>query len=373
MGKKVAVILVVLASVCLMGFLAVRFYLTQHLYIKDESDEDLIETLFDVDFPGYTSFSILESEGEGIRRIPRHILLEVEMAAVPESVVCTAEIFFDVGDPMALNSQWHRLHCVGQHFLMAVVKEAMDYGLKENDCHADAITDTLAFWVHEDVIAPGEIRSTELRERIIVLAADEDYLASIPRRDGGVFDTGDMLLHDLAGGEGGYASYVLRCDGMLDGYRTRHLSDIYEIANRKPGDHILPDTLRPGSLQFPIPTSTPWSLLEGPVVEVTVIPDESCTGWKCATSGLVVEGGEPVAGVRVTMLQTSYCSPTGGEQKTESDEQGYFAFDTYVHDTDLLTLEFVKKGYEDVTVEVRGMDCLYCSCFPIEVTLEPAP
>jgi hypothetical protein len=72
-------------------------------------DEDLIAILFDLDFPGYSQITILESEGKGIRPIPRHILIEVTMKSYPEPRQCLAEIFFNVGDSMALNSLWRTI------------------------------------------------------------------------------------------------------------------------------------------------------------------------------------------------------------------------------------------------------------------------
>ena len=102
--KKLLISLLIFVGLCVALVLGLRFYLTQNLYIKPKSDEDLIAILFDIDFPGYPQITILESEGKGIRRIRRHILIEVTIESYPEPSQCLAEIYFDVGDPMALTS-----------------------------------------------------------------------------------------------------------------------------------------------------------------------------------------------------------------------------------------------------------------------------
>jgi hypothetical protein len=247
MKKKVGIAIIVIISLCMVSLLLAYFYFSQHLYLRPRSDEDLLSMLFDRGFPGYAQISILEVEGEGIRRIPRRILIDVSMEAFPEPVTCTGEIFYGLGDPMALNVQWHTLQCVGLHHMMERARTAVQAGMKPTICHAETITNLLAHWVKTNVIAPAEINARDLRERVTALAHDEQYMASIPHLDGGLFDTGDVVVHDLVeeGGREGHPAHVLRCDGTLDLYLTVGRGQVYEVADMQAGDRLLPETLQP--------------------------------------------------------------------------------------------------------------------------------
>jgi hypothetical protein len=246
--KRLLISLLIFVGLCVALVLGLRFHLTQNLYIKPMSDEDLIAILFDIDFPGYSQITILESEGKGIRRIPRHILIEVTMESYPEPSQCLAEIYFDVGDPMALNSQWRTIQCVGQHLLMEHTNTVMKYGMTPSNvpCQQDRITHLLAYWIRTGVIEPSDITSPEYREAVLSWAEDPDRLAAQDVLDGGFFNLAEAVVYDLAkDADKKYPRYVLRCDGSLDVYLTKSHNLPPNQAKLIPGDRILPDTHPP--------------------------------------------------------------------------------------------------------------------------------
>lgn len=246
--KRVLISLLVIAGICAALVLGLRFYLAENLYIKPESDEDLIATLFDSDFPGYSQITILEFEGTGIRRIPRQILVEVTLESYPAPSQCLAEIFFDVGDPMLLSGQWRTMPCVGQHLLMEQAHTVMKYGMSPSNapCQQDIITRLLAYWINTGVIEPDDITSPEYRKIVQSWAADPNRLGAQEVFDGGFFNLEEAIVHDLAqDAEKKYPRYVLRCDGSLDVYLTKSHNLPPNQAKLEPGDRILPDTYPP--------------------------------------------------------------------------------------------------------------------------------
>ena len=54
-----------------------------------------------------------------------------------------------------------------------------------------------------------------------------------------------------------------------------------------------------------------------------------------------------------------------------TNEEGEFHFEVYLHDTDHLTFEIIRDGCQPYHRRVKGMDCLYCSCSPLDLVLEP--
>ena len=62
---------------------------------------------------------------------------------------------------------------------------------------------------------------------------------------------------------------------------------------------------------------------------------------------------------------------TAGDHETVTGPDGTFAFDVYLHDTDSFLIEVEHDGYEPTSLLIGGFDCLYCSCPPIEIVLEP--
>lgn len=99
-----------------------------------------------------------------------------------------------------------------------------------------------------------------------------------------------------------------------------------------------------------------------------------CVGWYCEIDGVVylgsVDSGNELEGVQVKLSQISWCSPTAGEQETQSGPNGIFTFEVYIHDTDSINMQVDFEGYQPEKVNLGGFDCLYCSCPPVEIVLE---
>lgn len=77
-----------------------------------------------------------------------------------------------------------------------------------------------------------------------------------------------------------------------------------------------------------------------------------------------------IEGVTVKLGQTSYCSPTRGGHSSETDESGEFEFELFIHDTDGLFFQVENTGFMPWEGTLKGMDCLFCGCPPLEVILE---
>ena len=109
-------------------------------------------------------------------------------------------------------------------------------------------------------------------------------------------------------------------------------------------------------------------------VEATITPT-LCSGWQCTLEGVVYPGsatpGKEMSGIQVSLKQVSNCSPTAGDQQALTDENGRFSFDVYLHDTDSFVFEVSEASYQLARQKIGGFDCLYCSCSPIEIILQP--
>ena len=120
-------------------------------------------------------------------------------------------------------------------------------------------------------------------------------------------------------------------------------------------------------------TPTETSMLAEPAPSAT---PTYCVGWNCEIEGVVYLGsanpGNELEGVQVKLSQISWCSPTAGEQETQSGQNGTFAFEVYIHDTDSINIQVDFEGYQMGKVNLGGFDCLYCSCPPVEIVLEAA-
>jgi hypothetical protein len=132
-------------------------------------------------------------------------------------------------------------------------------------------------------------------------------------------------------------------------------------------------TVTPETTDIPTlaPTWTPIATLN-PTQEFF----SACVGWNCSLEGIVYVGspspGNQLEGIAVHLSQISCCSPTSGEHKAITGEDGTFAFAVYLHDTDTFLIKVQADGYEPVDRQIGGFDCLYCSCPPIEIVLQPA-
>jgi hypothetical protein len=81
--------------------------------------------------------------------------------------------------------------------------------------------------------------------------------------------------------------------------------------------------------------------------------------------------GNELGGVLVNLSQFSYCSPTRGEYELVTGEDGTFAFEVFLHDTDSFNFKVELDGYQTWEHAFGGFDCLYCSCPPVEIVLQP--
>ena len=106
---------------------------------------------------------------------------------------------------------------------------------------------------------------------------------------------------------------------------------------------------------------------------------DPCTGWWCTATGIVyagkVEPGNELEGAIITLNQSSYCSPTSGQQETVSGSDGKFEFgELFFHDTDGIRIEVAYEGYEMTQWDTKPLGCLYCDCFvtPLEILLQEA-
>ena len=106
---------------------------------------------------------------------------------------------------------------------------------------------------------------------------------------------------------------------------------------------------------------------------------DPCTGWWCSVKGIVyagtVEPGNELEGAIITLNQSSYCSPTSGQQETVSESDGKFEFgELFFHDTDGIRIDVAYEGYEMTQWDTKPLGCLYCDCFvlPLEIVLQVA-
>ena len=106
---------------------------------------------------------------------------------------------------------------------------------------------------------------------------------------------------------------------------------------------------------------------------------DPCTGWWCTATGIVyggtVEPGNELEGAIIKLNQSSYCSPTSGQQETVSESDGKFEFgELFFHDTDGIRIEVAYEGYEMTQWDTKPLGCLHCDCFvlPLEILLQDA-
>jgi hypothetical protein len=136
-------------------------------------------------------------------------------------------------------------------------------------------------------------------------------------------------------------------------------------------------SLPPTPTLAPLLTTPPPHSSQTPTQEMTAptFTPTSCTGWSCTIEGVVYAGeaapGNELGGAVVTLSQFSHCSPTEGEQEVVTEEDGTFAFEVYLHDTDSFHFEVDLNGYLPGEYSFGGFDCLYCSCLPLEIVLQP--
>ncbi|MCJ7622185.1 MAG: hypothetical protein MUO76_01685, partial [Anaerolineaceae bacterium] len=73
----------------------------------------------------------------------------------------------------------------------------------------------------------------------------------------------------------------------------------------------------------------------------------------------------------MSFSQTSWCSPTAGEQTTLSAEDGSFEFEVYIHDTDTFDFLVEVDGYDSASARTGGFDYLASDRLPVVIVLQP--
>jgi hypothetical protein len=121
---------------------------------------------------------------------------------------------------------------------------------------------------------------------------------------------------------------------------------------------------------------SPGTQAHSPTPSPTLDP---CTEWWCTATGIVyagaVEPGNELEGAIITLNQSSFCSPTSGQQETISGSDGKFEFsELFFHDTDGIRVEVAYEGSEMTQWDTKPLGCLHCDCFviPLEILLQAA-
>lgn len=247
--EKVAVRLVLIAAGVLLGLVFLVWLVFEpSLYVPARSDEDLVSMLFDPQRPGYGEVQVLSAEGEGWRRIPRVLQVEVELESYPRTVTCAGEILWREGDPMFLGITWQTLECAGHNRYIELAQEALrSGGLEGAECHTGRIAHLLARWLDLGLIDLDDLPWPETRARLTELAADPDLLTRLAPYDGGLFDTGQLVLReDVVPDRPPYneTSFVVRCDGTFEAFPVSP-GQVRGYVDLQRGDDLLPMTLEP--------------------------------------------------------------------------------------------------------------------------------
>jgi hypothetical protein len=88
------------------------------------------------------------------------------------------------------------------------------------------------------------------------------------------------------------------------------------------------------------------------------------------------QSGNELTGIELTLSHSSNCSPTRGEQVTQTNSDGVFAFDQiFFHDTDRIRIQIDADGSAQTVWDSSGKYCFFCSCFEdsLEIVLSPIP
>ena len=245
--KKIFRILLIAGGLILGLFICLSVYINQSLFVPSRTDQELINSVFDPEFPGYSKVAILSSQGEGLRKIPRTIQVEVQIESYPQALTCKGQVFWAAGDPMVLGVTWETLACAGQNRYMELAQIALDRGLERTGCHAERIAYLLARWVNSGLISLDDIYFPVINEWVSGLIEDPNFLNQLEPWDGGLFDTADIVVREdilRENGPDNRSSFVLRCNGTLEQY----LIDpgyIHAYTNIPVGDDLMPNTLIP--------------------------------------------------------------------------------------------------------------------------------
>lgn len=227
--------------------LCLSVYIDQSLYLSPMSDKELVEMIFPSDHAGFGQVEILSSQGEGLRRIPRTIEVEVRLESYPQPVTCKGQIYWAVGDPMTLGLTWETLACAGQGRYVDLAHWAMKESLTPASCHAERVAALLADWTRRGLIDLEELIYPETRQWVGELAGNSRPAGQLEAWDGGLFDTGRIILREEPVRESGpdsRSTFVLRCDGTVEQFQIDP-GYIHAFLEFGGGDYQLPATLIP--------------------------------------------------------------------------------------------------------------------------------
>jgi hypothetical protein len=247
MVKKLFIILGIIGGILVALVVCVVITMELGLYLPSISDQELVESAFSEDNPGYVNIEIISSQGEGIRRIPRTLEVVVQMESYPQTVTCQGEVFFIMGDPSAVNVRWRTLECAGHHHYIELAQAVQHNGFEYSECHDEKISLLLARWVKLGLIGIDDLIYPEVNDAVAPLAANPDLLTLQPALDAGLFDTANIIVRadvksDTESSQG--PSIVLRCDGSVEFYKMSSwlLNKSVDISYN---DYVLPETLEP--------------------------------------------------------------------------------------------------------------------------------
>ena len=120
---------------------------------------------------------------------------------------------------------------------------------------------------------------------------------------------------------------------------------------------------------------------DGNAIQGTSTPTpDPCTGWTCDVNGVLynqsTRPGNELAGIELTLIHSSNCSPTRGEHSSQTTTNGAFSFgQIFFHDTDRIRIQIDADGSAQTVWDSSGNYCFFCSCFedPLEIMLSPIP
>jgi hypothetical protein len=250
MGKKIVLILGIIAGLLAAFVICVVITMQFKLYLPLISDEELIGHAFPEENPGYGNIEIVNSQGEKDRRIPRSLEAVIQIESYPQTVTCQAEVYFVMGDPMAVMVRWRTLQCAGQNRYIELAQIALDYGFDYSECHDEKISLLLARWVKLGLIGMDDVIYPAVNDAVTPLVANSDLLTLQPALDAGLFDTSNMIVRRDVVAENETQkgqSVVLRCDGKAELFLINpgYINAYIELSG---GDYRIPDAIEPFSL-----------------------------------------------------------------------------------------------------------------------------
>jgi len=247
MGKKIFLILGIIAGILAALVLCAVITIELGLYLPSISDQELLKSASIADNPGFSNIEIISSQGEGIRRLPRTLEVIVQMESYPQPVTCQGEVYFIMGDPAAVNVRWRTLECAGHQHYIELAQAVQHNGFEYSECHDEKISLLLARWVKLGMIGMDDLIYPEVNDAVAPLAANPDLLILQPALDAGLFDTSNIIVRADVKSENESSqgtSIVLRCDGSAEFYKMSSWL-LNKTVDLSYNDYVLPETLEP--------------------------------------------------------------------------------------------------------------------------------